>query len=178
LGDAQTGAPVLSPTQIFVARAGASFSLTPVRADSPMDHVFKDAAFMSARDKQLTLKAWVRFMRHGLRWEDFTKRLYEHLHLHCSFIAHYDRAGFYATYFNRGEDTLCFLSQFDKEGGCRSVEYGGAWIAGDYADLNRGMVEEASSFIPKLADDARTAQEAADVAQAEELLAKYGRRVL
>ena len=163
---------------LFVARAGASFSLTPVRLRRPMDYVLKDAPLMSARDKRLTLKAWMRFLRGGLRGEDFTRRLCEHLHLHCSFIAHYDRAGFYATYFNRGEDTLCFLSQFDKEGDCRSAEYGGAWIAGDYADLNRVMVEEASRFIPKLADDARTAQEAADVAQAEALLAKYGRRVL
>ena len=85
----------------------------------------------------------MRLLRRGLAW-DFSKRLYEHLYLHCSFIAHYDRGGFYATYFDRGEDTMHFLSQLDKGVGGRSVEYGGAWIAGDYADLNRAMVEEAS----------------------------------
>ena len=82
---------------------------------------FSDAEFMSAREKELVLKAWVGFLRNGLRWEGFTRRLYEHLHLHCQFIAHYNRAGFYQTYFERGEDTVRFLSQFDRRGECRSV---------------------------------------------------------
>ena len=70
---------------------------------------FRDVRFMSARDKELVLKAWVRFLRNGLRFEDFSRRLYEHLHLHCSFIAHYDRVGFYRTYFENGEETQrCF----------------------------------------------------------------------
>lgn len=47
--------------------------------------------------------------------------------LHCSFIAHYNRLGFIEAYFERGEDTIKFLSQFDKRGFCRSVEYGGTW---------------------------------------------------
>ena len=54
----------------------------------PMKYAFRDAEFMSARDKELVLKAWLRFLKNGLRFEDFSKRLYEHLHLHCSFIAH------------------------------------------------------------------------------------------
>ena len=64
-----------------------------------------------------------------MRFAHFTKRLYEHLHLHCSFIAHYNRLGFYAEYFERGEDTARFLSQFDSRGDCRSVEYGGHVVA-------------------------------------------------
>ncbi len=82
---------------------------------------FRDVEFMSAREKELVLKAWVRFVRNGLRFEDFTRRLYEHLHLHCGFIAHYDRAGFYRTYFENEEETVLFLSQFDKRGESRSV---------------------------------------------------------
>jgi len=75
-----------------------------------MQHVLNDAPFMSAREKQRTLRAWMRFLRGGLCFADFTKRLHEHLHLHCGFIAHYNRADFYATYFERGEDTVRFLS--------------------------------------------------------------------
>src|SRR6266571_7509863 len=102
-----------------------------------MKYVFRDAEFMSARDKGLVLKAWLRFLKNGLRFEDFTKRLYEHLHLHCSFIAHYNRAGFHAEYLERGEDTAQFLSQFDARGECRSVEYGDDWwLSDEYADLN------------------------------------------
>jgi hypothetical protein len=114
-------------------------------------YAFRDAEFMSAREKALVLKAWVRFLKNGLRGEDFSDRLYKHLTLHCSFIAHYNRAGFYTTYFENGEDTTRFLSQFDKRGECRSVEYGGSWwLNGDYEDLTRAMIEEASRYIPAL----------------------------
>src|SRR5437870_3492541 len=111
-----------------------------------MDHVFHDSEFLSARDKTLVLKAWVRFLKNGLRFEDFSDRLYKHLTLHCSFIAHYNRAGFYAEYFDRGEDTARFLSQFDDRGECRSVEYGGSWwFHGEYADINEAMIAEGTS---------------------------------
>ncbi len=140
-----------------------------------MDYIFRKVEFMSVRDKQLVLKAWVRFLKNGLRFADFTKRLYEHLHLHCSFIAHYNRLGFYSTYFENGEDTVKFLSQFDKRGECRSVEYGGSWwLGGDYDDLNRAMIEEAAKFIPALVEKAQTEQQGADVAHARALLAKHG----
>ncbi len=140
-----------------------------------MDYTFRKVEFMSVRDKQLVLKAWVRFLKNGLRFADFTKRLYEHLHLHCSFIAHYNQAGFYSTYFENGEDTVKFLSQFDKRGECRSVELGGSWwLGGDYDDLNRAMIEEAAKFIPALVEKAQTEQQDADVAHARALLAKHG----
>lgn len=93
-------------------------------------YAFADVQFMSAHEKALALKAWVRFLKNGLRGDDFSDRLYKHLINHCSFIAHFDRAGFYSAYFDNGEDTTWFLSQFDKHGerNCRSVEYGdSAW---------------------------------------------------
>ena len=140
-----------------------------------MQYVFSDTQFMSAREKALVLKTWVRFLPKGLLFEDFTDRLYKHLSLHCSFIAHYDRAGFYAEYFERGEDTIRFLSQFDKRGECRSVEYGATWwLQGDYEDVNRAMIEEAAKYIPALAEKAQVTQRDADVAQARALLAKHG----
>jgi len=136
---------------------------------------FRDVPFMSARDKDLVLKAWVRFLRKGLRFEDFSRRLYEHLYLHCHFIAHYDRAGFHRTYFEKGEDTVRFLSQFDKRGECRSIEYGMmSWLEGDYGDLARAMIEEASPYIPKLIEQARGREREADLAEARKLLAKHG----
>src|SRR3989442_1007898 len=136
---------------------------------------FRDVQFMSAREKELVLKAWVRFVRNGLRYEDFRRRLYEHLHLHCQFIAHYDRAGFYRTYFENGEDTVRFLSQFDKRGECRSIEYGMmSWLEGEYGDLARAMIEEASPYIPKLMEDAQVRQREADLAEARRLVAKHG----
>jgi hypothetical protein len=140
-----------------------------------MGYRFSDSEFMPARRKELVLRAWVRFLKHGLRFADFTKGLYEHLILHCSFIAHYDRGGFYGTYFESGGDTARFLSQFDKRGEGRSVEYGGNWwLHGEYADLNRAMVEEAAPYLPSLIEDAKHAEREADLGEARRLLAKHG----
>ena len=137
---------------------------------------FRDAEFMSAREKELVLKSWVRFLKHGVRYEDFSHRLYEHLHLHCQFIAHYNRAGFYQTYFSNGEDMVRFLSQFDKREESRSVEYGGwSWQEGAYEDLAKAMVEEASAYLPELLEQAQAKQRKADLEEAERLLAKHGR---
>jgi hypothetical protein len=156
-----------------VVRAGAL--LKAVRRGDMKKYEFRDAPYIRAREKELVLKAWVRFLRKGLRFEDFTRRLYEHLHLHCQFIAHYDRAGFHRTYFERGEATVLFLSQFDKRGECRSVEYGMTnWLDGDYGDLARAMIEEASAYIPRLTEEARARQREADIDEAQRLLAKHG----
>jgi hypothetical protein len=140
-----------------------------------MKYAFSGGEFMTAREKELALKAWVMFLKHGLRSENFTRRLYGHLIQHCSFIAHYNRGGFYATYFEQGEDIARFLSQFDKRGDCRSVEYGGTWwLQGEYEDLNRAMVEEAAPYIPRLLEAAQESERGADLAEARRLLAKHG----
>ena len=138
-------------------------------------YAFGDAQFLSAREKTLVLKAWVRFLKNGLRSEDFSDRLYKHLINHCGFIAHYSRAGYYATYFENGEDTTRFLSQFDKRGGeYRSVEYGGSWRLVEYEDLNRAMIEEASGYIPALMEQASAKAKEADLTEARRLAAKHG----
>ncbi len=137
-------------------------------------YVFRDSEFMSAGEKLLVQKAWVRFLKNGLRRQDFSDRLYQHLINHCGFIAHYSRAGYYATYFENGEDTTRFLSQFDKRGECRSVEYGGAWGNGEYEDLRRAMIEEASGYIPTLMEQASGNARESDLAEARRLAAKHG----
>jgi len=140
-----------------------------------MIHEFRDVRFMSAAQKTTILRAWVRFLKSGLQFEQFTKALYNHLIQHCSFIAHYDRAGFYSYYFEAGDSTARFLSQFDPRGPCASVEYGGQyWLSGDYEDINRAMIAQGEAFIPSLLDTAHQRQEAADIATATALLAKHG----
>ena len=141
-------------------------------------YAFRDAEFMSAREKALVLKAWVRFLKNGLRREDFSDRLYTHLINHCGFIAHYSRTGYYATYFENGDDTTRFLSQFDKRGDCLSVEYGKSWwLHGDYEDLNRAMIEEAFGYVPALMEQASRKAKEADLAEAQRLAAKHGFKV-
>lgn len=141
---------------------------------------FVDVQYMTANDKRLVLRAWVRFLRHGLRFQDFSKRLYDHLIQHCSFIAHYNKAGFYGYYFDLGNKTVHFLGQFDERnashnGVPNSAEYhADYWGDGDYADINRAMVAAATPFIPGLIETAKAKQRAADLAEAARLLGKHG----
>ena len=140
-----------------------------------MTHDFRDSPHMPANLKSKVLAAWTRFLSGGLAYEQFTKALYDHLIQHCSFIAHYSRSGFYSHYFENGDSTALFLSQFDGRGPCLSVEYGGRfWLTGDYEDLNRAMIAEASRFLPLLKAAALRRQQAADVSTAAALLAKHG----
>ena len=143
------------------------------------DASFKDSKFMPAKEKARVLKAWETFLRNGCRQEDFTHALYEHLINHCSFIAHYNRAGFYDTYFVNGEDTAHFLTQFDRSKGCQSMEYGGTgWLTDNYtnglADINNAMVDTAARYIPLLTQKALEKQRKADIAEARALLGKHG----
>ena len=142
----------------------------------------KDTKFMTANEKEVVLKQWERFLSSGLKWERFNKALYNHLIQHCSFIAHYNRDGFYSTYFESGDDIAAFLSQFDKrnaeDGIPYSIEYGYTlWVNDEYGDINRAMIETATKYIPKLLGQARQKQEDADIAQARVLLAKHGKRL-
>ena len=104
---------------------------------------FSSVEFMSKEEKEKVLKDWKSFIKSGFSYEAFTKRIYEHLTLHCMFIAHYSKDGFYSTYFVNPEDTLKFLRQFDKDFGFKSIEYGtNIWIKGDYEDINLAMCGE------------------------------------
>jgi len=137
--------------------------------------VMTDTRFMTAREKKIVLRHWEAFLKHGCQRPQFTQALYHHLIMNCSFIAHYDINGFYDTYFVNGDDTLQFLSQFDREKGCRSIEYGMTfWLTNrEYSDINDAMVEVAGSYIPQLLQAAKANQKAADLARAKALLAKH-----
>ena len=105
------------------------------------DTVFTDVEFMTAKEKELVLKQWCTFLQYGCKWEHFTQRLYEHLTLHCSFIAHFNRSGFYDVYFTSVDGRRKFFSQFDLSQGGESREYGGiSWrTREEYADINGEM---------------------------------------
>lgn len=106
--------------------------------------MFTDVEFMTAKEKELVLKNWRTFLKHGLKSQHFTKRLYEHLHLHCGYIAHYSRGGFYSTYFEAGQDTERFFEHF-----CTytKANYG---VNNDYDDLNTAMRQVYEEFKAKI----------------------------
>ena len=113
---------------------------------------FKDVRFMTAAEKQRVLRQWVGFMKSGFNERHFMKSLYKHLIQHCSFIAHFNRGGFYAVYFEDPSATQRFLDQFDRSKGCLSVEYGYAWWINDedYRDINNAMVDATTGLLPEL----------------------------
>ena len=161
---------------------------------SQLADAMHDSEFMTAKEKAQVLKAWESFLRNHLepdsgenvltergylptnKFRRFTKALYEHLHQHCSFIAHYDRAGFFAEYFVNPEDTIRFLGQFDRDHGCGSVEYGGAdwWLKGDCADINNAMTDVFTGYKAALYKMLQAQAMGKDIAKAQALLAKHG----
>jgi len=131
---------------------------------------FKDVKFMSAKEKQTVLNAWKRFIKSGFSFKQFSKALYNHLVQHCNFIAHYNRSGFWGTYFQDPEDTQKFLNQFDRSKGCVSIEYGmDYWIQGgngasaEYYDINNAIVDALEPLLPQIRKDLR----AKEIEQAE-----------
>ena len=62
--------------------------------------LFTETQFLTAIEKYQIAKHFDRFVKNGFKREDFNHRVYQHLHLHCGFIAHYSIDGFYETYFN------------------------------------------------------------------------------
>jgi len=138
--------------------------------------MFKDTKFMSAEDKEILLKQWERFIKNGMRQEHFTDRIYKHLTLHCSFIAHYSRRGFYSVYFENPENTIRFLEQFNPKGGHKSVEYGADWwyTDPDYHDINEAMCQVVGKYIDKYRKAKKEEAKLRDILQAKRLLERHG----
>jgi len=135
---------------------------------------FRDVEFMPAKEKGLVLKQWERFIESGFERKYFTNRLYNHLIQHCSFIAHYNRGGFYDTYFSEKRNTGKFIDQFTDG---VSVEYGmDYWLRGDYDDINPAMCEVMGKYAPGLKRAFDDAIEEEDLDIARSLLAKHGKR--
>lgn len=142
---------------------------------------FQDEKFLSAAEKQLILSAWITFLRHGCRLEHFSDRLYHHLSLHCSFIAHYNRHGFYEFYFSHpSERSYRFLDQFDPSKPGIAAELEETYWLRDRAtgsDLNHAMREVAAPYIAKLHFQFSEAEKQSDLAVASLLAEKYGKRL-
>lgn len=132
---------------------------------------FSDAEFMTADEKRLVLKQWERFVSSGFEQRYFTDRIYKHLTLHCSFIAHYSRAGFYDVYFEEKENTRSFIDQFTTG---VSTEYGMRyWLNGEYSDINRAMCRVMTEHAPAITGDLERAIGLEYVRAAHENLSKF-----
>lgn len=139
------------------------------------EHNFTSVKFMRKEEKEKVFKDWKSFIKSEFSYRAFTKRIYLHLTLHCMFIAHYSKDGFYSTYFVDPEDTLKFLRQFDKDFDFRSIEYGmNTWIEGEYGDINRAMCEEIEKCKEELYQRLKLKMRENAVQEIENLCQKYG----
>ena len=111
--------------------------------------MFKDSQWLKANDKEKIYKRWKTFIKglctirpiidtdadygsfNKLQFKRFTKSIYEHMHLHCGFIAHYSRNGFFSEYFNEYDTLLRFFDRL------RDYEFDS-----EYGDLNTKLIEE------------------------------------
>lgn len=140
----------------------------------------KDVQFMSAKEKEVVLKQWITFVKNGFQLKQFSDRIYQHLIMHCSFIAHYNRNGFYQTYFEQPEDTAKFLKQFDKDFACISVEYGGSWWVNneEYNDINTAMSKAIEPYKQVIYERCNKDEKQRDIACASALLRKHKIKIL
>lgn len=107
--------------------------------------MFSNSKDMSADEKSTVYAAWIRFVNSGFKEVHFTKALYQHLILHCSFIAHYNRATFYDLYFRNEDMRDQFVNQFTTGKPCEGfLSYMWLWGGNDYCqqfyDINTAMV--------------------------------------
>jgi len=81
------------------------------RRRNPVSRTVEGLKFMTAEQKKRVLRQWDKFIEGGFSFHLFTDAIYQHLNLHCGFIAHYDRLRFYSTYWNG--DFITFARQTD-----------------------------------------------------------------
>lgn len=62
-------------------------------------HEFSSGKWLSADEKRKILKQWRTFIAAGFPERLFVSAVYEHLHLHCGYIAHTNRNGYWSEYF-------------------------------------------------------------------------------
>ena len=134
----------------------------------------KDTQYLTAVQKAGILMDWEKFLKNGCKPDDFTNNLYKYLSLHCEFIAHFDRAGFHATYFTNPEMTVKFVNQFNPKGNGMSVEYrSDSWLKGEHADINEAMRTIMSKYAMHIVKNALTWDREMDIREIERLMKKH-----
>ncbi len=118
---------------------------------------FIDVQFMTALEKTRAHRDWCRLVQHvcqsGVSVDcprAFTQAVYNQLHQHCGFIAHYDLSGFWSAQLSTASRALAFF---------RSITDGiSDWGLADYSDLNRSMEVEVRKHWAALSEKLTCAQ--------------------
>lgn len=111
---------------------------------------FHDGKYNTTKDKEKIAKAWVRFLKGGLKKPQFTSALYKHLSLYFGFIAHCNIHGFYEERFEEWEGRLQTFHQ---------IKFAPSYMFNDgntsgNGDLNMYIQEKANEFYDEIAERA------------------------
>lgn len=135
--------------------------------------MFKDVKFMSAKQKE---NAWKNFKK-IIDKRDISllkKPLYEHLHVHCGFIAHYNIHGFREEY--SGQNFRRFIEHFDKNHYYNQPPYlNFLWVGErDYADINTQIADYVTAQAQQIYGELDEAQKDVEVELMYTLAEKHG----
>lgn len=132
--------------------------------------MYPETKFMTSAQQERTFKTFKKVIdKRDSSLID--KNLYEHLHLHCGFIAHYDIHGFRATY-SGIEGFRDFVKHFDLNN--QKMIYWRHWLCGDYKEVNTDMAKHVTAKAPVIYAELETQKRNADIALAQALLKKHG----
>lgn len=122
----------------------------------------------TAKDKADFANHFVRFVSSDFKWTLFTKRFYNRLSMCFGHIAHFDRAGFYGTFFKTLEGKIEFLCQAAEWPCLGSPEF-------TYSDVERvlGTWVRQQGFVEKYRALLGTDVEQSERALLRQLKAKY-----
>jgi len=132
---------------------------------------FRDERYMSAQQKYKAYKEFKSVIeKRDINLMD--KNLYEHLRLHCGYIAHYDINGFKAMY-SEPKDFLQFCENFLIQNtdriSWRSME--------EYADVLQAMIEVLEQHIDRIRKEVENHETEQELKLLRLLAAKHGVKI-
>lgn len=132
---------------------------------------YSDSEFMTSKEKEKAFRCFARILKErDINMMDHN--LYEHLHLHCGFIAHYNISGFKGVY--SGQGFRAIVAHFDRN----HKDYCWLIVRGEYADVNRDMVELATVMAPQIYAELDAQKKATEIYLCKVLAGAHGLRVL
>lgn len=106
---------------------------------------FTSTQFMTDLEKAKVYINFIKFLNNHFSQSTFQKNLYQHFHLHCGFIAHYNQHGFYGEYFETAAKfhyNVNGVNHKMHEGGgnlnCKSTLSQGELFYAIYEEMNSG----------------------------------------
>jgi len=130
---------------------------------------FTPTKWETAKDKAAFANRFVRFVQSDVSAKHFTEKSYRRLSNTFGHIAHYNRGGFFETFFTTTADKVRFLEMTLR------WSWGGdpAWT---YSDVERALQEwlQASGLLEKYRQSLAEETEAWERGQLARLQAKYG----